>query len=101
MCTPIPYEQHAETLSKDAPKHFIRATKITFRNIGDVPVSVNDALLLPGDVEKVDIDAPHYIESHFRIRFSTAAVPVNGSLRVSAGKFLLIQTMRPKSGMKP
>lgn len=86
-------------VTEDMPRYPIKATKITFFNLGDIPVYVGLIPVMPGDVYQVNYEHPHIINRNFGLRFDTSATPVSSTIRdefgLVQGSYLVIQTMTP------
>jgi hypothetical protein len=87
-------------LTKDDPRYQITATKMTFLNLGNVPVYIGLIPVMPGDVYQINYEHPHVISHRFSIRFVTSATPVGATDREALGlvntPYLVIQTATPK-----
>jgi hypothetical protein len=87
-------------VTKNESSKRIVANKITFFNLGNIPVYVGLIPVMPGDAYMVNYEHPHLIERVFRIRFDTAATPVGVDIRTDFGlvnsPLLVVQTMTPK-----
>ena len=86
-------------VTKNESSKRIVANKITFFNLGNIPVYVGLIPVMPGDSYMVNYEHPHIISRVFRIRFDTAATPISVQLREDFGlvnsPLLVIQTMTP------
>lgn len=84
----------------DNPNYPIEATKISFFNLGNIPVIVDLIPVMPGDVYQVNYEHPHVLVRRWKIRFDTSATPAGTSLREELGLIdapkLVIQTMSPE-----
>lgn len=95
----IGIDEHEVT--KDDPNYPITATKITFFNLGNIPVYVGMIPVMPAEIYQVNYEHPHVIRRNFKIRFDTSATPLGATDRalynLMAGPYLVIQTMRPET----
>ena len=84
---------------KDDPKFQVIATKMTWFNLGNIPVFVGLIPVMPGDVYQVNYEHPHVIKRTFGIRFDTTATPSTVAERAAFGlqnaPYLVLQTATP------
>ena len=95
--TPVHIDLNEIEVSKDFSGHPLKFTKVTFTNIGHIPVFIGKIPLIPGASYQINYEHPHVITKTFAIRFDTTATPVDAAYRahyalVNAPK-LVIQTM--------
>lgn len=87
------------TVTKDEARYPVEATKITFFNLGNIPVRVGYIPVMPGDVYQVNYEHPHILCRSFTIKFDTTATPSDITEREAFGlidgPLLVIQTMTP------
>ncbi len=94
----LTYGLHREFVVKSNPRHGIRGASVLFQNQGNTPVHINDFVLLPGDMKKIDVHPPHFFEDDVNIWFDTDTVlSTGGSLRLAAGPKLYIEYLSPKT----
>lgn len=99
MTQPASIQINEFEISKDDARYPVEATKISFFNLGNVPVYVGLIPVMQGDVYQINYEHPHRIERTFSIRFVTSATPSTVSEREALGlvdgPLLVIQTMNP------
>jgi hypothetical protein len=98
--TPVKIKIEEFELLTDSEGYPIEATKISFFNLGNIPVTVGLISIPPGDVYQVNYEHPHVLSKWFRIKFDVAATPAGASLRselaLSNYPRLIVQTMTPE-----
>jgi hypothetical protein len=99
MTQPASIQINEFQISKDEPRYPVEATKISFFNLGNIPVYIGLIPVMPGDVYQVNYEHPHRLVRDFSIRFVITATPSTATERESLGlidgPLVVIQTMNP------